>query len=150
MNVFLVHHSNALDPAVDPQRPLSHVGLAQAEWLAAHARGRGVSPAQIWHSGKLRSRQTGEAFLRSCNPFAAFRMVRGLQPADPTMWMEDALAAEDVDVLIVGHMPHLPELARSLAHVEQVPLNGMVALERVEARRYVECWRAQPPQNPKA
>lgn len=145
MNVFLVHHSNALDPGVDPQRPLSSSGRDQAEWLANHAHSQGAAPSLIWHSGKLRSKQTAETFLRICSPFAAFKMVRGLQPGDPTQWMVDALALEERDVLLVGHMPHLPELARQLAGIEAFPLNGMACLQRGEGRRYVEQWRAQPP-----
>lgn len=144
MQIFLVHHANALDPGIDPQRPLSPVGRAQADWLAAHARSKHAAPAAIWHSGKLRARQTGEAFLRTCSPFATFRMVRGLQPGDPTMWMEDALAMEERDVMVVGHMPHLATLAERLAGVAAFPLNGMVAIERDDAGAYVERWRARP------
>lgn len=144
MHVFLVHHSNALDPGVDPQRPLSPLGRAQADWLAAHARSMHAAPAVIWHSGKLRARQTAEAFLRLCSPFAAFKMVRGLQPADPTMWMEDALALENRDVLVVGHMPQLPALAERLGAAVGFPLNGMIALERDDVNRYTERWRARP------
>jgi phosphohistidine phosphatase SixA len=69
MNVFLVHHADALGPHVDPQRTLSRAGIRQADLLAAQAKARGVVPALIWHSGKLRSRQTAEAFLLACNPF---------------------------------------------------------------------------------
>jgi hypothetical protein len=47
--------------------------------------------------------------------------------------------------MVVGHLPHLPDLARKLGGVDQFPLNGMVALERIDSRHYSECWRAQPP-----
>lgn len=86
MNVFLVHHADAVGH-LDPQRPLSAVGRAQADWVAAEAHRKGVKPAVIWHSGKLRARQTGEAFLLACNPFATFKMVRGLSPDDPVAWI---------------------------------------------------------------
>lgn len=145
MKVVLVHHAEALEPGVDPQRPLSTRGRAQADWLAQHARQQLVSPALIWHSGKQRSRQTAEAFLRACNAFASFKMVRGLQPGDPTMWMEDAIELEERDLLLVGHWPQLPELARRLAGIESFPMNGVVALERIGERHYAELWRAQAP-----
>ena len=145
MTVFLVHHAEALSPHVDPQRPLSRTGIKQADWLAAQAKTRGVVPALIWHSGKLRSRQTAEAFLLACNPFASFKLVRGLRPEDPTMWMVDMVEAEDQDVLLVGHMPHMPALSRVLASIDDFPLHGMVAVERAGARHYVERWRAEPP-----
>ena len=145
MRVFLVHHAEAVGPGVDAQRPLSAAGRRQAEWLAAHAKDRGVKPSQIWHSGKLRSRQTAEAFLLACNPFASFKLVRGLRPEDPAMWVQDSLEGEEGDVLLVGHMPSLPALARALAGIDQFPLNSMIAVERTGARHYEELWRAQPP-----
>jgi phosphohistidine phosphatase len=74
MKAILVHHAEAVGPEVDPQRPLSARGRDQAERLAEGLQARGVVPAAIWHSGKLRSKQTAEAFLRR-SPFADFRMV---------------------------------------------------------------------------
>ena len=141
MHLYLVHHATALDPVVDPQRPLSSVGLAEADALAAVARARGVKPAVIWHSGKLRARQTAEAFWRACSPFAEFKMVRGLRPEDPPDWIRDALEGEERDVLAAGHMPHLAHLAEMLSASAGFPLHGMIALERTGERQYEERWR---------
>jgi phosphohistidine phosphatase len=145
MFLYLVHHADAVGPGVDSQRPLSGYGLAQASWLAEEARVRQVKPALIWHSGKLRSRQTAEAFLRICSPSAAFRAARGLLPGDPILWMENALALEEQDVLVVGHIPHLPALARALGAEDPLPLNGMIAMERSAPVKYTERWCLQPP-----
>ena len=145
MRVFLVHHAEAVGPALDPQRPLSVLGLQQAEWLAIAAQEVGVYPAVIWHSGKLRARQTAEAFLRHCNPFAEFKMIRGLRSEDPPDWVHDMLDREERDVLAAGHMPHIAQLARRLGATEPLPLHGIVAFERLGDRRYEERWRAQPP-----
>lgn len=142
MNVFLVHHAEAVSPAVDAQRPLSRAGLTHADTLAAVARDAGVKPAEVWHSGKLRARQTAEAYWRTCNPFAAFKMVRGLRPEDPASWMRDELQAEPHDVMLVGHMPHLPDLLCHLTGNAQFPLHGIVWLERRADGTFVEKWRA--------
>lgn len=133
VRVVLVHHADAVSPAVDPQRPLSTVGQRQAAELAADLAAHGFVPAVIWHSGKLRSRQTADAFLRACAPFADFRMIRGLHPDDPPEWLRDELAAETRDVLLVGHMPHIARLTSLLSHgAATMPLHGMVGLERGE------------------
>ena len=146
MQVFLVHHADAVGPAVDPQRPLSTRGRTQAEWLAGRARAAGCRPEAIWHSGKLRARQTAEAFLRACSPSADFRTVRGLRPGDPPEWMRDELVAESRTVLVVGHMPQVALLARTLCPAcEDFPLHGLVALEPDEHGRLAETWRAEPP-----
>ncbi len=144
MNVLLVHHADAVGPHVDPQRPLSPTGRAQAEAVARALRDAGARPAAIWHSGKLRARQTAEPIWQACNPFASFTMVRGLRPEDSPVLMRDQLVAEEQDVLLVGHMPHLPELARLLAGCGAFPTHGAVWLERQPDGSYVERWRFQP------
>jgi len=130
MFLFLVHHADAVGPEIDPQRPLSSVGLAQAEHVARQAQAKGARPDLIWHSGKLRARQTAEAFYRLCNPFAEFRMVRGLRPDDSPEIVRDALLGETRDLLLVSHWPLLPALAAELApSLPEFPLHGIVALE---------------------
>jgi phosphohistidine phosphatase len=140
--VVLVHHADAVGPAVDPQRPLSERGRAQAAQLAARAKAEGASPAAIWHSGKLRARQTAEAYLIACNPFAKFRMVRGLGPDDPPEMMLADLAAETSDVMLVGHMPNIPAIAARLAGADTgFPLHGAICFERMEDGGWKERWR---------
>jgi len=144
--IVLVHHADAVGPDVDPMRPLSDAGRTAATRLAAEAAGRGVRPDQVWHSGKLRARQTAELFWRACNPLAPFSAARGLQPDDPPAWIRDELAGESRSILIVGHMPHLDRLLCLLLQgdpartISSFPLHGCVALER-DAERWKELWR---------
>jgi phosphohistidine phosphatase len=143
--IYLVHHADAVAPDVDAQRPLSVAGRAHATRLAKSAFERGVVPEAIWHSGKLRARQTAEAFLQCCNPLAQFQAIRGLQPSDPPSWIRDDLFGELRDVMIVGHMPHLPRALTLLVAGEESPLiefpqHGLVALEAT-GRLWKERWR---------
>jgi phosphohistidine phosphatase len=117
------------------------------EALATEVAGRGVKPVAIRHSGKLRARQTGEAFLRVCNPMAEFSAVRGLQPEDPPEWIVDMIAGEHRDLMLVGHMPHLPRLltllvTRQRSPILEFPLHGLVALEYGD-EGWNECWRVR-------
>ena len=80
MAIYFVQHGEAVGPDLDPMRPLSERGRTQTARLAEAAVRRGVIPAVVWHSGKLRARQTAEIFWRACNPLAALQAVRGLQP----------------------------------------------------------------------
>ena len=65
MILYLVHHGDAVPPDVDPRRPLSERGRQQVARLAEAAARRGARPGVVWHSGKLRSRQTAEEFWRA-------------------------------------------------------------------------------------
>jgi phosphohistidine phosphatase len=133
-----------VEPNVDPQRPLSAEGHAHAAQLAERAREHGCAPAAIWHSGKLRARQTAEAFWRVCSPFAEFKMVRGLGPDDPPDVIHAAILKETRDILIAGHIPNLTALLqRVLGDAARFPAHGMVALETLDGGvSWSELWRS--------
>ena len=146
MFVYLVHHGHAMQHGDDPQRPLSPRGRDQADTVSGQAAARGVHPDVIWHSGKLRARQTADAYWRACNPLAEFSATRWMQPDDP-LRLADVLQVDTRDVMLVGHMPHLDRLLRRLVgpgpdniQATAFPLNGMVAVERTETG-WVERWR---------
>jgi phosphohistidine phosphatase len=144
--LYLVHHADAVSAAVDPVRPLSRRGRAAAETVAADAARRGVRPSVIWHSGKVRARQTAEIFWQACNPLALVAAVRGLQPEDDPAEIRHLLSEEADDVMIVGHYPYLPALLHLLVtgrrdgHGPEFPQHGLVALERT-GDGWEECWR---------
>jgi phosphohistidine phosphatase len=130
MRVVLVHHAEAVGPEVDPLRPLSGAGRQRAAMLASRLKHERFAPLAIWHSGKVRARQTAEAFLIACAPFAEFKMIRGLLPDDPAEWLREELAAEERDVLLVGHIPNIMRLAALLREDADLPQHGYVMLEK--------------------
>jgi phosphohistidine phosphatase len=151
MNLYLVHHGDAVSPGVDPRRPLSPAGRDTVVTLAGLAAARGAKPAIVWHSGKLRARQTAEEFWRACNALATFSAVRDLQPEDPPTWMRDRLRGQTADILMAGHFPHLPRLlALLVAGYEDLaivfPPHGIVALSTdTQGESWTELWRLQSP-----
>jgi len=146
VRLFLAHHGDAVGPDVDARRPLSEKGQSQVERLAALAAARGAKPQVVWHSGKLRAKQTAEAYWRACNALAELSATRDLQPDDPAQWMRDRLRHETRDILIAGHFTHLPRLLALLITGGEAgadfPLNGIVALETSdEGETWREIWR---------
>ena len=149
MRLYLVHHGDAVGPGVDPRRPLSERGREEVDRIARQAAARGARPAVVWHSGKLRARQTAEAFWRACNALAEFSATRDLQPDDPPEWIRDRLRGETRDILVAGHFPHLPRLLAVIASgtgarddASGFPLHGVVALEtNDEGKTWTEIWR---------
>jgi phosphohistidine phosphatase len=146
LTLWLVHHGPAVGPEVDPMRPLSSEGRVVVERLAALVASQGAKPSLVWHSGKLRARQTAEALWRACNPLASFSAVGDLRPDDPAWRFRDRLLAEDGEVLAVGHMPHLPRLLRLLLGGDEdrgpeFPAHGAACLVRQDGS-WVERWRS--------
>ena len=142
-----MHHAEAVGPDVDPRRPLSERGRHDVERLAAAVAARGARPAVIWHSGKLRAKQTAEAFWRACNALAELSASRDLQPDDPPTWIRDRLRAEPRDLLIAGHFPHLPRLLALLVGGSEdaagsFPQHGVIALQTSDdGETWTELWR---------
>lgn len=143
MWLFLVHHGDAVGPEIEPSRPLSPMGREAVNRLAQDSAGRGAKPAVIWHSGKLRAKQTAEAYWRACNPFAEFSATKDLQPDDPPEWMRDRLRGESRDVMLAGHYPHLPRLLRLLVGDDaSFPQHGIVVLTSDDqGETWQEAWR---------
>jgi phosphohistidine phosphatase len=145
VQVVLVHHGEAAPATVDPRQPLTPEGRSRAERHAQAAAARGVRPEVVWHSGKLRARQTAEIFWRACNALAELSATRDIQPGDPAQWMHDRLRGESRDILIVGHFPHLPRLLGALTRAggdAPFPPHGVVALDSSDAGElWRESWR---------
>ena len=142
---------------MDPRRPLSIIGRAEVDRLAGVAAARGVKPTAVWHSGKLRAKQTAEAFWRACNALAPLSAARDLQPGDPPAWMRDRLREEALgttgeasilNILIVGHFPHLPRLLTLLVtggetETPSFPQHGLVHLQTGDqGNTWQELWRS--------
>src|SRR5947207_15583842 len=102
--IILVHHGDAVGPDVDPMRPLSSVGRAATESVAALAAQHGARPDVLWNSGKLRARQTAEFYWQACNSLAPMNVERGLVTDDPPNWMSDRLVGETRSVHITSLM----------------------------------------------
>ena len=147
MLAYLVHHGDAAGPDVDPERPLSNLGRDQVETLSRQASALTVCPGVIWHSGKLRARQTAQVYWQACNALAEFSATRWMQPDDP-LRLADLLQVEPRDVMLFGHMPHLDRLRCHLLDQalkpQSFPPHGVVALERI-VTGWVERFRLEPP-----
>jgi phosphohistidine phosphatase len=146
MHLMLVHHGDAVGPQIDPRRPLSPIGIAAVERAAGEAAARGARPQIVWHSGKLRAKQTAEAMWRACNPLAELSATRDLQPDDPPQWIRDRLRGETRDLALVGHFPHLPRLLASLitggeAGVDFPPHGIVMLVTDDEGGSWRELWR---------
>jgi phosphohistidine phosphatase len=135
--LMLVQHGEAASKDIDPERPLTANGRQETERVARHLAGRGVGPNVIWHSGKLRARQTAELLAAALEPEDVLE-IGGLAPLDDPVMVEGAIASDGREVMLVGHLPHLSQLTSLLLTGAPLPelvrfrMGGAVALEREE------------------
>jgi len=113
MNVYLVQHAYAKSEQEDPERPLSEKGWADIRKIADFVFKKGnISIKEIFHSGKMRARQTAEVLAQKLNSIV--KEADGLKPMDdPFIWAE-RLRKINEDIMLVGHLPHLSRLTSIL------------------------------------
>ncbi|RLD16037.1 MAG: phosphohistidine phosphatase SixA, partial [Caldiserica bacterium] len=61
MRIYLVQHAEAKPKEEDPERPLTEKGVLNAKKVAEFLKGK-IKPSCIYHSDKLRAKQTAKIF----------------------------------------------------------------------------------------
>ncbi len=113
MKIYLVRHGDAVSSNLSPLRPLSAIGQQQVLALAEHLRQKQAAIATIFHSGILRAQQTAELLARTLD-VAAVEKLPGLEPEDAVEILLAFLDTWSEPVLLVGHLPYLPQLIATL------------------------------------
>lgn len=149
MRLYLIRHGQAVDAAEDPSRPLSRQGREDvtrvAGFLSLFER---PAPRLIAHSGKLRAAETAGMCAEAWQVGDVREMPDLVPGADPTLWAE-RLAAEDADMALVGHLPHLGRLAGLLICNDagreplRLPAASVACLER-DGRDWAMLWQLHP------
>ncbi len=114
MQVYLVQHGEAKPESEDPERSLTDKGRSEVEAVARHIAVAGVSVHRIFHSGKLRAKQTAELFARYLQPAQGVSEKSGLGPMDDPGEVRQMVEQAEQSVMLVGHLPHLTRLASLL------------------------------------
>jgi phosphohistidine phosphatase len=113
VRLYLVQHGQAKAESEDPDRPLTPQGVEDVGRVARYSVERlSVQPGRVVHSGKLRARQTAEAWGGLLN--VEVEQADALGPDDdPNDWAA-RLQTEAADIMLVAHLPHLARLASLL------------------------------------
>lgn len=105
-----MRHGETVSEQADPKRPLSDLGRAQVERSARVLLKEKAKIDEIWHSTKLRARQTAEIVSQILGVKNVLEKP-GLTPFDDPAPIAELLKTADKNILIAGHMPFLGELA---------------------------------------
>lgn len=141
-----MQHGLAVSKTENPERPLSEEGIKQTRLMAGQLLNSKVAVSAIFHSGKLRARQTADIF-------AAVLNIKQLAAADYLSPNVDAaLTTRQLTVeqaLHVGHLPHLEKLVSTLVTGKDVPTvmkfqnSAVVCLEKNSGSYHIS-WYITP------
>ncbi len=138
MNVYLIHHADALAVEQDPVRHLSQNGRAQADRLGTRLRALGVAPIRILHSDKQWTIETAQRIAAKLGiENRAAKAAYAINTGDPLAPFIAEIAASKGDIMMCGHVDYLLRAASQLVCgdetrkvVEFKPGNGtLVCLE---------------------
>ena len=114
MNLYILHHGEAVAKEIDAERPLSEQGIRDIRILALHMQNMGVQLGNVFHSGKLRAQQSARLVAETISPGVQPVKTEGLNPNDdPTVIIED-IEQMDENILIASHMPFVSRLCSTL------------------------------------
>ena len=119
MMLYVMQHAQAVPDSVDAQRPLSPEGRAAIERVAARTAQLALPVEHIYHSEKLRARQTAEVLAEALSLESQVEELEGLGPKDRAeplaRWLREEAQKQAIGGLVlVSHLPLLDRLASLL------------------------------------
>jgi len=114
VRLYLVRHAEANANPPDPERHLSPAGREQVRRMAAFLRPLGLKVWAIWHSPKARAAETAAALAEAVRAEAGCLVRDDLGPNNPIGPVRRAVEKAEADVMIVGHLPMVEDLAAAL------------------------------------
>ena len=150
MKLYLVQHGKATSKEQDKQRPLSKEGRQELRKICDFAEQQGITVDYIWHSGKKRAQQTAQLLGEVLSVNKAVSERDGLAPNDDVTAFCGELDSLEGDIMVVGHLPFLSNLASLLLtsdesrQVVRFANAGIVAIERSEQGKWQLIWMVTP------
>lgn len=135
MRLFLLRHADALYTMPDPSRELSEKGRKSLRKLTIALKPRHFTELyEIWHSPYTRAFETAQLFKDGLELNAPLTPRDFLTPMEDPRKLAGELASLDVDILAVGHNPHMENTARLLlggGMQMEFKKAGLMCLERL-------------------
>ena len=151
MKLYLIQHGEAKPEVEDRERPLTDRGMDEVNRVSRAAKRLDIQPSKIFHSDKLRARQTAARIAEGLGlPKENILEALGLNPADNIRpWIQRIQQATE-DLMIVGHLPFLERLASFLlcgdesARLILFRYGGIVCLVQKEDKAWAVRWILVP------
>ena len=148
MRIYLVRHGEACSPDKDPRRPLTSQGRKQIRKTAEILLAANATPDEIWHSEKLRAKETAGIIANTLNFATPLKQDARLNPNGPFEDVILEIEAQRKDIVLAGHLPFMSLAATHLlagAAKERVTFfPGTVACFRLEYDEWQLDWLIPP------
>ena len=114
MELYLVQHAEAKTKDEDPERGLTDLGFANVRKTAGFVNKLDISVETIFHSDKLRAKQTANELAEAIKSVTELKQRSGIAPMDDISSMMDEIQRSDKNLMVVGHLPYMAKLASAL------------------------------------
>ena len=150
MRLYLVQHGDALPKDLDPKRPLSQKGRRDIARLGKELARSRLATERIFHSGKLRAKESAETLCAALAERRSVESLVGLGPNDPVKTFMRKVEDWREAVVVVGHLPFMSKLVGALvagdeeACIVAFEPGSMVCVERDDEGFWHIVWMIRP------
>lgn len=150
MKLYLVQHGEATSEEINKEKPLTEKGISDVKKIAAFLRDSGISLNTVFHSTKLRAKQSAKILVDILNPGCKVVEKDSLSPNDPVENIYGEILKRTDALMMVGHLPFLSKLAsRLILYSEEKSMirfkqGGIAQLERDEKGSWEIGWFITP------
>ena len=102
MKIYLVQHAKARSEEEDSARPLNEEGIKEIKNINRFLKNLKIKVSCIYHSEKLRAKQTALVLNESINSDRGTEELKGLKPNDDPAVINNLVNMQSDDLMLVG------------------------------------------------
>jgi phosphohistidine phosphatase len=150
MKLYVMRHGEAESIGNSQGRPLNQKGIAETEKIANFLAINKVTISQIFHSQKLRTKQTAAVIANRVKPEPLVKELSGLLPNDPVDPIVDYCNEWQEDTLIIGHLPFIVKFTTKILIQTENPYfidfhtAAILCLEKIGPYQWCCAWFISP------
>ncbi|HUU50527.1 MAG TPA: phosphohistidine phosphatase SixA [Nitrospinota bacterium] len=150
MKLYLVQHGEATTEEINKEKPLTKKGISDVNKIATFLRDAGISVNSIFHSTKLRAKESAKILADILNPECQVIEKNSLSPNDSVENIYAEILERTDDLMIVGHLPFLSKLVSKLIlysedkSIIRFRQGGIARLERNDTGSWEIDWFITP------
>lgn len=150
MLLYLLRHGESDTTGLDNERALSDKGKQDIQRLAQFIALLKLSITELYHSDKLRAKQTAELLVPAITLAQPAQTHQQLSPLAHVQPLLEQLAQHKVDTMLVGHMPFLGKLLNTLITGNEASdlivfkAGSMICLEQLATSQWLIRWFINP------